>query len=276
MTGEPQLTMTQEANGALSPGSALAIHWPEYLIEAACLGTFMVSACVFSLLLGHPDSPLHPLLPVGTPARWIAGVAMGLTAVALIYSPMGRRSGAHMNPIVTLTFFRLGKVRGWDAVFYAVSQFIGGALGVYVVLLVAGPALGHSTVNYAITAPSHGEVAPAFVAEMFISFLMMTTVLNFSNRASLARYTGLAAGTLVMLFITFESPISGMSMNPARTFASDFVGMQWNAVWLYFIAPLIGMLAAAELYVRTRGTRVVLCAKLNHSGTARCIFRCDY
>src|ERR1051325_6652137 len=115
----------------------------------------MVSACVFSLLLGHPDSPLHPLLPVGTSRRWIAGMAMGLTAISLIYSPIGRRSGAHMNPIVTLTFFRLGKIRGWDAVFYAISQFIGGAVGVYVVLLMAGPALGHSMVNYAITAPSH-------------------------------------------------------------------------------------------------------------------------
>jgi aquaporin Z len=131
-------------------------------------------------------------------------------------------------------------------------------------------------VNFAITAPSHGEVALAFVAEMFISFLMMTVVLNFSNRAKLAPYTGIAAGTLVMLFITFESPISGMSMNPARTFASDLFGMQWNAVWIYFVAPLLGMLAAAEVYVRMRGAQAVICAKLNHSGSARCIFRCGY
>ena len=181
-----------------------------------------------------------------------------------------------MNPVVTLTFFRLGKVRGWDAMFYGFAQFIGGAVGVYVVLLLVGPALAHRMVNYAITAPSDGEVALAFVAEICISFLLMTAVLNFSNRARLAPYTGIAAGTLVMLFITFESPISGMSMNPARTFASDLVGMQWNAIWIYFVAPLLGMLAAAEVYVRTRGPHAVICAKLNHSGAARCIFRCGY
>ena len=66
-------------------------------------------------------------------------------------------------------------------------------------------------------------------------------------------FTGLAAGTMVMLFITFEAPLSGMSMNPARSFASDFVGMQWNGIWIYFVAPVIGMMTAAEVFVRTRG-----------------------
>jgi aquaporin Z len=116
----------------------------------------------------------------------------------------------------------------------------------------------------------------ALGAEIAISFVMMTTVLHFSNSPKLARYTGFAAGALVMLFITFEAPISGMSMNPARSFASDFVGMQWSAVWIYFLGPLAGMLSAAEIYVRTRGPESVICAKLDHSGTARCIFRCGY
>ena len=79
-----------------------------------------------------------------------------------------------------------------------------------------------------------------------------------------------------MLFITFEAPFSGMSMNPARSFASDFVGMQWQSIWIYFTAPLIGMFSAAELFVRTRGLHSVICAKLDHSGRARCIFRCGY
>lgn len=276
---QQQSAITQapvSANATFSPRQALATHWPEYLIEAACLASFMVSACFFSLLLGHPDSPANSLLPDGVFRRWVAGTAMGLTAVALIYSPIGRRSGAHMNPVVTFTFFRLAKVRGWDALLYGVSQFTGGVLGVFLVLQIAGPALAHRMVNYAITEPSRGEVAAAFAAETFISFVLMTTVLNFSNRAGLAPYTGIAAGTLVMLFITFESPISGMSMNPARTFASDLIGMQWNSVWLYFVAPLLGMLSAAEIYVRTRGAQSVICAKLNHSGRAPCIFRCGY
>jgi len=104
----------------------------------------------------------------------------------------------------------------------------------------------------------------------------MTVILNVSNSHAYARFTGLAAGTMVMLFITFEAPLSGMSMNPARSFASDLVGMQWNGIWIYFVAPVIGMMTAAEVFVRTRGLHAVICAKLNHSGTARCIFRCGY
>jgi aquaporin Z len=104
----------------------------------------------------------------------------------------------------------------------------------------------------------------------------MTAILNISNSRKYSRYTGLAAATLVMLFITFEAPLSGMSMNPARSFASDFVGQQWQSIWIYFVAPLVGMMSAAEIFVRTRGLHSVICAKLNHSGSERCIFRCGY
>jgi aquaporin Z len=260
---------------SLTAGSALVEHWPEYLVEAACLGTFMFSACVFSVLLAHPDSPLRSNLPNESLRRFLGGMAMGLTAIAIIYSPIGRRSGAHMNPAVTLTFLRLGKVQAWDALFYVLSQFVGGVAGTAAAFEILHSRLAHRDVNFAVTMPSSSQVA-ALIAEAAISFLMMTAILNFSNRPQLARYTGLVAGTLVMLFITFESPISGMSMNPARSFATDFVAMQWGSIWIYFVAPVIGMLTAAEVYVRARGAHSVICAKLNHSGTARCIFRCGY
>ncbi len=201
---------------------------------------------------------------------------MGMTAILLIYSPLGQRSGAHMNPATTLTFYRLGKVERWDAIFYMLSQFVGGVLGVLVSFALLGATLAHRNVNFAITHPGERGQTAALVSEVFISFLLMTVILNVSNSRKLARFTGLAAGTMVMLFITFEAPLSGMSMNPARSFASDFVGMQWQGLWIYFVAPVIGMLTAAELFVRTRGMNSVICAKLNHSGNARCIFRCGY
>src|SRR5260370_22978496 len=85
-----------------------------------------VSAGLFTLLLESPASPLHAAIPDAFLRRSITGAAMGLTAVALIYSPWGRRSGAHMNPAVTLSFLRLGKIAPTDAVFYIFPQFIGG------------------------------------------------------------------------------------------------------------------------------------------------------
>jgi aquaporin Z len=77
---------------------------------------------------------------------------------------------------------------------------------------------------------------------------------------------------LVALYITFEAPISGMSMNPARTFASAALAHHWTALWIYFTAPLVGMLAAAETYSRINGKRSVACAKLHHANRMRCIF----
>jgi aquaporin Z len=201
---------------------------------------------------------------------------MGLTAMALVYSPIGKRSGAHMNPAVTLTFYRLGKIERWDAILYIVAQFIGGVAGTALAFAIFRSALVHPQVNFAVTMPGMLGALVGLAAEIAISFLMMSVILSLSNSADLARYTGLAAGLLVMLFVTFEAPISGMSMNPARSFASDLVGMQWNAIWIYFAGPVVGMLAAAEVYVRAHGRQSVICAKLNHSGKARCIFRCGY
>src|SRR5579863_10242230 len=103
---------------------ALAKHWPEYVIEALALGTLMISACLVTSALEYPGSPVHSLLTNPDLRRAIIGIAMGLTAIALIYSPWGKRSGAHMNPAVTLSFLRLGKIAPTDAAFYIFAQFI--------------------------------------------------------------------------------------------------------------------------------------------------------
>src|SRR5260370_16944185 len=93
----------------------------------------MVSASVFTILLYHPASPALQALPEEFPRRVLMGLAMGLTAIGIVYSPWGKQSGAHLNPAVTLTFFRLGKVGPWDAAFYVIAQFAGGVAGVAVV-----------------------------------------------------------------------------------------------------------------------------------------------
>ena len=108
-------------------------HWPEYLMEAAGLGLFMISAAVVTTLLEYPHSPLHGLFADQATRRLMIGLAMGATAIGLIYSPWGKRSGAHLNPAVTLTFYRLGKIEGIDACSYVMAQFFGGALGLWLV-----------------------------------------------------------------------------------------------------------------------------------------------
>jgi aquaporin Z len=203
-------------------------------------------------------------------------MAMGLTALAIFYSPWGKRSGAHLNPSVTLTFFTLGKIEGRDALFYILAQFAGGIAGVGVASLLIGTALGHPAVNYAATMPGPSGPWVAFGAEFVISFLMMAAVLTFSNSKSFTRWTPVIAGTLVASYISIEAPLSGMSMNPARTLASSVWATSFEALWVYFTAPVLGMLLAARVYVSRRGAHWVFCAKLHHHNDQRCIFRCNY
>ncbi|MGH9750368.1 MAG: MIP/aquaporin family protein [Candidatus Polarisedimenticolia bacterium] len=249
-------------------------HWPEYLIEGSLLGLFMISATLWTVVLEHPASPLRAMLPEPLPRRALMGIAMGATAAALIYSPWGRRSGAHFNPSVTLTFLSLGKVAAGDAFFYVASQFAGGLLGVLLVAALLGMALGHPAVHFAATLPGPSGPAAAFAAEAVISFVLMLAILVVSNTRRLARLTGLCAGILVAAWITLEAPISGMSMNPARSVASALPAGALDGLWIYFTAPTLGMLLAARAYLGLRGARAVACAKLHHDNPTRCIFRC--
>jgi aquaporin Z len=254
---------------------ALRLHSPEYLIEAWALGSFMVSAVLFTTLLEYPASPVRQLFPNGDVRRALIGLAMGLTAMALIYSPWGQKSGAHMNPATTLTFLHLGKITPWDAAFYITAQFAGGVCGVLLSRLLLGQIIGHPSVNYVMTVPGPAGVGVAFLAEMLMACGMMFMVLFVSNTPNLARFTGFLAGVLVFLYITFEAPFSGMSINPARTAASAIPGGNWKAGWIYFTAPLLGMLLAAEIYKAFAHSKNLACPKLYHGSKQRCIF-CGY
>lgn len=257
-------------------GEATRQRRAAYLIEAFGLGAFMVSACVFGTLLFHPASPLVRAIPADALRRALMGLLMGATGVALVYSPWGRRSGAHFNPATTLTFWRLGKVEGRVALGYAAAQTAGGLAGVVLCAAVLGRALAHPAVDYVVTVPGPAGVAAAFAAEVGITFILMTVVLRVSNSPRTAHLTGLCAGALVCLYITVEAPVSGMSMNPARTLASALPSGNWTALWVYLTAPPLGMLLAAERYARRWGLARVFCAKLHHDESSPCVFRCRH
>jgi aquaporin Z len=245
-------------------------------MEAGSLGLFMISACVFGALLDHPGSPIHKAIADPVLRRALGGLVMGLTLIGIVFSPWGQRSGAHMNPFVTLSFLMLGKIERWDAMFYIVFQFLGGIAGVLVARVFLEMPLRDASVNYVVTRPGPGGPVVAFWAEFGISLLMMSTILMVSNSRRLSRLTPFFAGALVAAYITVEAPLSGMSMNAARTVGSAFSANQWTALWVYFTAPFAGMMLAAFLYRIRRGVHGVFCAKLHHCNGQRCIFRCQY
>ena len=246
-------------------------HWREYAIEAALLSAFMLSAATFATLLQHPQSPLFVGPGEDIRVRVPMGLAMGLTAIALIYSPWGARSGAHMNPAVTLTFWRLRKIKAHDAVMYVAAQGLGGLVGIAIATWVLAELPAHPSVNYVATVPGASGAGVAALAELSISCGLMLAVLVFSNHPRLAKCTGIAAGTLVCAYVVFESPLSGMSMNPARSLGPAVLAGTLDSMWVYVFGPAVGMLIAAEIYQRVGGAALVRCAKLHHASHLPCI-----
>jgi aquaporin Z len=248
------------------------LHGVEYLLEGLELGLFMLSACTVVALVEHPASPLRSVVLDATLRRVLVGVAMGLTAVLLIYSPWGQRSGAHMNPAVTLAFLRLGKIEPLDAVMYVLAQFLGASAGVFAARALLGDVISHETVCFVVTEPAPGRALLAFFSELGISTLLMSVVLASSRSERLRPLTGLMCGMLVALYISVEAPLSGMSMNPARSFGSALAAGRFEHLWLYLLAPALGMLLAAEVFARLPEPERGSCAKLHHSPRRPCIF----
>ena len=218
-----------------------------YFVEAWTLGLFMVSAVSFTILTEYPQLPLRARLPYALSRRMIQGLAMGITALLLIQSDLGKKSGPHMNPSVTLTYLLLGKIDLFNGAFYIIFQFLGAWLGVMLMKTFFPEMVSHPAVEFAVTVPGPAGVAPAFWMELVISFLLML-VLLLAEAMDKAHYSGYCAATMLFIYISFESPYSGMSINPARSFASAMPAHHFSNVWIYFSAPPAGMLLAGMIF----------------------------
>lgn len=246
-------------------------------MEAAGLAGFIIGAGLLTTLLEHPDSPVRQSMGQQPWLRRVPlGLCLGVYIAGVIYSPWGQRSGAHINPAVTWTFFRLGKIELWDALFYTLAQFAGAVFASQLMKATLGRWYAHPSVNYTVTMPGRGATGTelAFVSEFIISFVLMFVVLLAVNSGRLEKLAGAFAGLLVGVYLIVETPYSGMSMNPARSFGSAFAAQQWSALWIYFTAPPLAMLLAGEAYRRLRRGQIIGCAKLYHCRDKACIF-CD-
>lgn len=234
---------------------ALRRHWPHYLVEAAGIMAFLVFSSVAAVVCLHPDSVVARALG---PQAWVQRIGVGLVVGGLIaamaYSPWGKRSGAHFNPAVTLGFWQLGHIRTADAVWYVVAQF-GGALvagaGIYRLL---APWFGHPAVHYNTTRPPEGAYGwvIALGAELLISGALLLAMLGALHSARFRPWTGAIVGLLLALFVVVEAPLSGMSLNPARTLGSAVAAGSYPGLWVYFLGPLAAAWVAAGAFGRWR------------------------
>jgi aquaporin Z len=265
------MTASVQRPSSMNAIDSIRFHWPEYLMEAGELALYMFLTCTFATLVQHPASPVRHLISSAICRRTLMGLAIGATVVAIVLTPWGKQSGGHFKPAMTITFYWLRKVSLWDAAFYVAAQFSGATIGVAIAAYVLRGALENDAIRSAVTVPGVYGNTGAIIGELTISFVLMITILVVSNHGTLARHTPYFVGGLYAIYITFETPLSGMSMNPARSFGPAFHASYWHSIWIYFVGPTLGMLTAGEVFLRARGA-VPYCAKLHHANGKRCIF----
>jgi aquaporin Z len=257
-----------------TPVDAIRTHWREYLMEGAELCLLMLCICLSGTLVYSEASPLSNFPASSKP--FLMGTFVACGTLLIIHSSFGRRTGAHFNPVLTLTYFVLGRVHHWDTLFYIASQFVGGIVGVSIAHALLGAHLSSPPVRYAVTLPgNYGDIV-AFFAEVLLSGLVMGVILFTTNRVPLVKSAPFFVALITVFYYGFGWPLSGFSVNPARSFSSALFASLWQGIWIYFLGPAIGMLSAALIYVRIYGKQQVYCAKVLHDMTSICPFRCDF
>jgi aquaporin Z len=255
---------------ALTVRTAAALYACEFLGTAVML---FVGVSAVALLWGS-GSPIAPI-ENEVLRRFVTGLLFAGGATAVVYSPLGQKSGGHINPAVTLAFWRLGKFPARHVVPYVLAQIAGAIAGVAAAVAALGDLVGR--VQYAATAPGQGWTwMGALTAEVICTFALVFLIFVCVNKPAVAARTGLLAGALVVLLVTIEAPISGTSVNPARSAAPALFVPLVRDQWIYVAGPFAGALLAVDVYRRKRGGSTV-CAKLYHTAAYPCPFEtCGY
>lgn len=238
------------------------LHVAAYAAEA--LGTALLVFCGLSIVIFDfmPHSPMARLLPNPWLLRLATGALFGGTGALIALSPIGRISGAHLDPVVSWAFWSVGSLSAVDAAAYSLSQGVGAILGALPL-----PWLWHSAgaaVSYGATLPtSVGAPWTAVLGEMAVTFALVGGILYFVGRDRLRPYTPALLPPLVALLVAIEAPLSGTSMNPARSLGPALISGHLAPYWIYILGPLLGAAAAAFGLVEGHAVYV---AKIAHHG----------
>ncbi|MBV9488172.1 MAG: aquaporin family protein [Verrucomicrobia bacterium] len=247
-------------------------NFSEYACEAVgtAFNVFVgLSAAVFDFGKGLPME------------HWIASASVRRAITALIFagsgslfaiSPLGKLSGAHINPSMSLAFFARGKMFVNDLVGYIVGQFLGALVASVLLLVVWGPYF--ASVDYGMTLPGNGyPLWFVFLAEVLMTGTLILAVFTFLSSRQLMRWTPLMTWVLVAALVWVGAPVSGTSLNPARSVGPAVVAWVWRGQWIYVLAPPLGALGATALFSFIAVERRVLTAKLFHVPHYPCIFK---
>ncbi|MGA8185284.1 MAG: aquaporin [Terriglobia bacterium] len=210
------------------------------LFFAEFIGTALLVAVGVSVVIldfGR-GSPVAALLPDPGLRRLITGFLFGATGASIAVSAVGKTSGAHINPVVTLAFWMKGKMTAPHALGYMVAQLAGGIAGALPLL-----AWGHmgASIDFGGTFPGTGfTVLQATLGEVVTTFGLIAGLFLFLGHSRLRAYTPLLFPFLYAVMVYLEAPISGTSTNPARSIGPSLVASDWHGWWIYWLGPLLG------------------------------------
>jgi aquaporin Z len=249
-------------------------HLPEYVAEflgTACMVFFGLSAVVFDF---GADLPMARWVPDHSLRLLITGLCFAGAGSLVAISPLGRLSGAHINPSVSLAFWLNGKMNFSDFAGYVIAQLLGGITGAAVL---AGVWKKHAaTVSNGMTLPGAGwPLWQVFAFEVAMTGLLVLLIFIFVSNRRLMRWTPLMCWIVVAMMVWLEAPISGTSLNPARSFGPALVSWDWTDQWIYAVAPPLGSVLGLVVFrLGGREGREVLTGKLFHAPNYRSIFKC--
>ena len=245
----------QPARGGLHPG-----EWAAELVGTAILVFGGLSAVVADFAAG---SPVAHILPATSPRLLLTGALFAGTGALVTISPIGRRSGAHLNPAVTLGFWLTGHVHLDDLAGYVAGQVVGAIIGAIALIAVWGRAA--ASVHDGVTQPATGLSEPqAALIEALMTAALVLTILVFVSSTRTMRWTPLAVWAVVTVLVWQGAPYTGTSLNPARSLGPAIVAEDWHAVWVYVAGPLAGAILAVALKRLVLPDVVPLTAKLFH------------
>ncbi len=247
-----------------------------YLCEFAGVAIMMAIGVSAIVLLWAPDSPL-PVIATMRLRLLCTGAVFAAAKTLLIYSPLGRVSGAHLNPAVTTAFWRLRRIDTRDALAYAAAQTAGAVAGVATVAVTVG-GRGRA-VNLGMTIPGAGVSAAAACGyEAVVTFFLVFLILHSLSWPRLAPFTGLFVGLVMPVLVMLDGPLTGAILNPARSVGPALVMASFHGLWIYLVAPPVGALVAALAWRgRWAMRQSLICAKLYHGGESPCRFpTCPY
>ncbi len=203
------------------------------------VGTLLLIAvgCSFVVLDFAPGSPVVHLLPDPGARRALTGFLFGCTGAGIALSKVGKVSGAHINPVVTLAFWFQQKLSGPLTLVYITGQFLGAVLGA-ALLSVWGP-WAHET-SYAATIPGPLGPGVAVMGETVTTFFLIVSLFTFVSHPSLRRFTPGVFPILYAVMVYLEAPWSGTSTNPARSLGPAIISHVYTDLWVYAVGPLMG------------------------------------